>query len=275
MNSLVLILALLAQPTADPPPGTPSQPVPEQSTETPVDERPLLGLHGPVLRVTERQFPIKLKAEGRVEMEPLLKQVILFDQQGRLKGLRTGTGNAKITRDKESGRIDSLSSPTGSRTRIERTVETFDEAGRLTRRTVMGDNSVVISDSTFTHDEEGRIIEEIKKSSGVFTATYITKTEYDTAGLPREDVTTKKGSVFSRRTYRTHLGTVVEESILGADGTLLESYKIRTDQHGNWIERLHSKRAQGSGTAMIEVDVVRREITYLQEPTPPAGTPGG
>jgi hypothetical protein len=138
----------------------------------------------------------------------------------------------------------------------------------------MGDNDVVILDSTFTHDEKGRIIEEVKKSSGIFTATYITKTEYDTAGLPREDITMKKGSVFSRRNYRTHLGAVVEESVLGADGTLLDSYKIRMDEHGNWIERLHLKRVQGGGTTMIEVDVVRRDIKYLQEPTPPAGTPG-
>jgi len=244
--------------------------------EMPIDERGGFDLVGPVRRMTRSEAGYSMTKEGYEQDEPVMREVLVFDEHGQLLSCRTDRGPSTIERD-EQGRLVRLFMDTGSQAMKETTIITFTSGGHREEFLVLDASNVPLSRTLFMRDRSGRIQEERLSHWGLMDSSYTVKWEHDDQGRPDAKSRVSRGKLDSSTsiTYGYEFGAVEKEKIRDRDGNWLSTTQVTRDEAGNWTRRHETRHIydpQGLITDRPELLEIRT-IDYF-ESADGAGTVG-
>ncbi|MEE2719377.1 MAG: hypothetical protein VX727_06305 [Planctomycetota bacterium] len=243
------------------------------SSASPIDERGLFDLVGPVHRVEEHFAVYTLTKENKYEQEPLeLKRVLLFDEHGQLVACRTNVDRGRIERD-EQGRLSKLCLPIGSETLRQKEIRTFDHQGRLKEQWMLDASGDAISRTLTVHDAQDRLQTERTHHWGIMPTVTRAHWTYDAQDRVDEiQIVNSVGEPINTTSYTYNLGSrnVAREQVRGPDGRRLESTDLSLDDEGNWTVRIRSKFRKDSQDNWQERQdsIRRRTIEYFDDASP-------
>lgn len=234
------------------------------SADSPIDERDLFDLAGPVRRVEERHAGYTLSRDGTYEQDPMeVHRVLRFDEHGQLVSCRTNLGPGRIDRD-EQGRLVMLCLPVGTEALRQTELRTYNRQGRLEEQWAFDASGAPMSQMLAVYDEQGRLQRNRTLHWGIMDSMILSHWSYDPQGRVAEIArTNERGEAINTTSFTYNLGSrdAARMQIRGPDGRRMESTDLALDAQGNWTSRLRKTYRKDSGDNWQERQESKRERT--------------